>query len=42
MNPWLESLVNDINNVGLPLAIGILVVGVALLVISFIVKSKEA
>lgn len=42
LNSWIDGLSKDIALVALPLSIGILVVGVALLVVSFIVKPKEA
>jgi hypothetical protein len=42
LNSWIDGLSKDIASVALPLSIGILVVGVALLVVSFIVGPKEA
>jgi hypothetical protein len=42
LNSWADGLSKDIASVALPLSIGILVAGVALLVVSFIVKPKEA
>lgn len=41
LDSWLNGLINDVTSIALPLTIGILVVGVALLVVSFIVP-KEA
>jgi hypothetical protein len=41
LSTWIEGLVSDVSMVALPLTIGILVVGVILLVVSFIVPSKE-
>ena len=38
LNTWMENAANDVTSVGLPLAIGLLVAGVALLVVSFVVK----
>ena len=38
---WMEGVANDITTIALPLAIGLLVAGVALLIVSFIIKPKE-
>ncbi|MBN1162113.1 MAG: hypothetical protein JXA17_09220 [Dehalococcoidales bacterium] len=40
LSSWAEGVANDVTSVALPLAIGLLVVGVALLVVSFVVKPK--
>ena len=42
LSNWMEGAANDVTSVALPLAIGLLVVGVALLVVSFIIKPREA
>jgi hypothetical protein len=42
LGSWIDGLSKDIASVAMPLSIGILVVGVALLVVSFIVPKKEA
>jgi hypothetical protein len=41
LKTWIEGLISDITGVMLPLIIGILVVGVALLVVSFVIPKKE-
>jgi hypothetical protein len=41
LNSWVTGMINDVSSVALPLSIGILVVGVVLLVVSFIIKPKE-
>ncbi|MHB8104322.1 MAG: hypothetical protein ACYDG5_02125, partial [Dehalococcoidales bacterium] len=41
LNSWAQGLINDLTSVALPLAIGILVVGIILLVVSLVVPSKE-
>ncbi len=41
LKTWIEGLVSDVTSVALPLVIGILVVGVILLVVSFFVPSKK-
>ena len=38
LNTWMENAANDFTSVGLPLTIGLLVVGVVLLVVSFLPK----
>jgi hypothetical protein len=42
LTTWAEGVANDITSVGLPLSIGLLVAGVALLVVSFVIKPKAA
>jgi hypothetical protein len=42
LGSWIDGLSKDIASVAMPLSIGILVVGVALLVVSFIVPRKES
>ncbi len=41
LNTWVEGLISDVTAVGLPLAIGILVAGVILLVVSFVIPSRK-
>jgi hypothetical protein len=41
LSAWIIGLISDITAVGLPLAIGILVVGVIMLVVSFVVPSRK-
>jgi hypothetical protein len=42
LTTWAEGMANDITSVAMPLSIGLLVAGVALLVVSFIIKPKAA
>ncbi len=42
LKTWLEGLINDVTSIAMPLTIGILVAGVALLVVSFIIPKKGA
>jgi len=42
LNTWISGLTNDVSSVALPLSIGLLVAGVVLLVVSFVIKPKEA
>jgi hypothetical protein len=41
LNTWIQGLINDITWVALPLSIGILVIGIALLVLSIVLPSRE-
>jgi hypothetical protein len=41
LNTWITNTVNNVSAVGLPLSIGILVAGVALLVVSFFFNNKS-
>jgi hypothetical protein len=41
LSTWMQGLINDVTAVALPLAIGIMVAGIALLVASFIIPAKE-
>ncbi len=41
LNLWIQGLINDITGVALPLAIAILIIGIALLVLSIVLPSRE-
>lgn len=41
LNTWIQGLINDVTAVALPLAIAILVIGIALLVLSIVLPSRR-